>query len=193
MTLKEINKQIISDTSNQWAVSLGYKPIYGVSESSKIVLISQAPGRVSQDKNLAWDDASGTTLRNWLGVTKDEFYNLNNFAILPMDFYYPGKASYGDLPPRKDFAPLWHPRILEQMNNVQLKILIGGYAQNYYLSNYNKSNLTQNVSNFRNFLPTFFPIVHPSPLNFRWKTQNPWFESEIIPVLQIIVRNILTS
>ncbi|MBC7472402.1 MAG: uracil-DNA glycosylase family protein [candidate division SR1 bacterium] len=193
MTLKKINKQITNDISNQWAISLGYKPIYSVSENSKIILISQAPGRVSQEKNIAWDDASGKTLKNWLGVTENEFYNLNNFAILPMDFYYPGKDLYGDLPPRKEFARLWHLQILNQMNNVRLKILIGGYAQKYYLFNEKKSNLTKKVSDFETFLPEYFPIVHPSPLNFRWKTKNPWFESEVIPKLQKIVKGILAS
>ena len=141
-SLKTINHEIINHPTNQWAASLGYKPIYSVSENSKIVLISQAPGRVSQSKNTAWDDMSGNTLRDWLGVAKDEFYDLDNFAILPMDFYYPSKGIYGDLPPRKDFAPLWHPQIIKLMTNIRLIILIGSYSQNYYLPKTQKTNLT---------------------------------------------------
>lgn len=185
-----IYNQITDHPSNQWAKDLGYQPIYRVLPKSKIILISQSPGRVSQLKNIAWQDASGSTLRNWLGVTEEEFYNVQNFAILPMDFYYPGKAKTGDLPPRKDFASLWHIKILEEMKQVKLIILIGSYAQRYYLAN-GLENLTQNVQNYHQFLPNYFPLVHPSPLNFGWRKSNPWFENEVVPDLKDIIRKIL--
>ena len=185
-----IHRQIVNHPSNKEFSELGYQPIYRIDLESKIVLISQAPGRVSQEKNIDWQDASGETLRRWLGVTDQEFYDTKNFAVLPMDFYYPGKGRFGDLPPRNDFAPLWHPLILEQMKNVELIVLIGSYSQKYYLPKNNNS-LTQNVANFNQFLPKYFPIVHPSPLNYVWKKANPWFESEVVPELQKIVREIL--
>ena len=190
-SLDQIYKQIKNHPTNHWAESINYEPIYSVSTKSKIILISQAPGRVSQNKNKAWVDVSGNTLRDWLGVTKDEFYNLDNFAVLPIDFYYPGRGKSGDLPPRKDFAPLWHPQILEQLKNVQLIVLIGNYAQKYYLFGISKFSLTENVRSYANFLPRYFPIVYPSPLNLGWKKANPWFGTDVLPILKNTVRKII--
>ena len=106
-----------------------------------------------------------------------------------MDFYYPGKGKSGDLPPRKDFAPKWHPLILAHLKNIELIILIGNYAQHYYLKN--NDTLTSNVKNFKEFLPLYFPLVHPSPLNFRWQNKNPWFKNEVVPKLRKTIRAII--
>ena len=108
-----------------------------------------------------------------------------------MDFYYPGKGSHGDLPPRKGFADLWHPQLLALMSDIQLIILIGTYAQKYYLGKNRKANLTETVRSYTDYLPTFFPLVHPSPLNFRWQAKNPWFEIQILPALQKKIREII--
>jgi uracil-DNA glycosylase len=126
-------------------------------------------------------------LRDWLGVSDEKFYDVNLFAILPMDFYFPGKGPHGDLPPRRGFASTWHPKILANLRNIQLTILIGRYAQNEYLGSTKKANLTDTVRSFRDYLPDYFPIVHPSPLNFRWQAKNPWFLSEVIPALREVV------
>jgi len=108
-----------------------------------------------------------------------------------MDFYYPGKAKSGDAPPRKGFAQKWHPRILKEMPNVKTIILIGKYAQEYYLNKRQEKNLTETVRAFRRYLPEFFPLVHPSPLNYGWMKKNPWFENEVLPVLrEIVARNL---
>ena len=113
------------------------------------------------------------------------------FAVIPMDFYYPGKGKSGDLPPRKDFAEKWHPAILANLPNIELTILIGQYAQKYYLPE-NNLNVTETVHHFRDFLPHFLPLVHPSPRNQIWLKKNPWFEQEIVPTLQKQVKAILS-
>jgi uracil-DNA glycosylase len=193
MTLASIYTEINNHPANVWAKQLGWKSLYTASEKSKIVIIGQAPGRQGQESGIPWNDKSGDTLRKWLGVTKEQFYNPDNIALIPMDFYYPGKGVHGDLPPRKDFAPLWHPKLFAMMPEVQLTILVGNYAQEYYLGEAAKRNLTENVRNFTEFLPQCFPIVHPSPLNFRWQAKNPWFQTDVIPVLQTKVGIILTQ
>jgi uracil-DNA glycosylase len=141
--LNKIKKDIINHPDNKKFTEMSWKPIYSISEKSKIILISQAPGRLAQESNIPWNDISGNTLRKWLGVSREEFYNLNNFAILPMDFYFPGKGKTGDLAPRKNFAPLWHKPILDQLNNIKLIILIGNHSQKYYIKD--DFNLTQRI------------------------------------------------
>ncbi|MDR5591298.1 uracil-DNA glycosylase family protein [Christiangramia sp. SM2212] len=169
---------------------LGANPIIEANRNSKIVLISQAPGRVVHESGIAWKDQSGKKLREWLGVNDDTFYNTDNFAILPMGFCYPGKAKTGDLPPRKECAPLWHESVWDQLENVRLKIIIGSYSANYYLGK--KENLTQKVKNFEKFLPEFWTLPHPSPVNRFWRMKNPWFENEIVPKLQEKIQKILS-
>ena len=174
-------------------LDLGAKPIVSFTENSKILLISQAPGRIAHEKNLAWDDASGKVLRKWLNISFDAFYNPDNFAILPLGFCYPGKGKTGDKPPRKECAPLWHKKIMQDFKNVKLKILIGGYSQNYYLPKFKKQNLTNKVQNYQQFLPEFFVLPHPSPRNRFWMQKNPWFEKNVIPELQERVTSIIKT
>ncbi|AVR44727.1 uracil-DNA glycosylase [Christiangramia fulva] len=168
---------------------LGPNPIIEANKKSKIVLISQAPGRIVHNTNKAWNDQSGKKLREWLDVDEKTFYNPDNFAILPMGFCYPGKAKSGDLPPRKECAPMWHSAVWRELENVELKILIGSYACNYYLGD--NRNLTEKVKNYRDYFPEFWPLPHPSPVNRFWRTKNPWFEEEIIPEFQQKIREIL--
>ncbi len=129
----------------------------------------------------------------WLGVDEATFRNPQNFAIMPMDFYYPGKGKSGDLPPRKDFAAKFHPLLLAEMTELKLIILIGSYAQNYYLKQNKQKNLTETVRAYAQYLPTYFPLVHPSPLNFRWLNKNPWFEAKVIPQLQKLVHRFIET
>ena len=166
------------------------KPIFQFNENSRILIIGQAPGQKVHDAGIPFLDKSGETLRRWLGVTEEQFYTPSLFAIVPMGFCYPGKGKTGDLPPRPECAPQWHEKILKQFKHLQLTLLIGTYAQNYYLQG-NRDNLTDTVKNYKKYLPAYFPLVHPSPLNFRWQAKNPWFESEVIPVLQKKVKKIL--
>jgi uracil-DNA glycosylase len=191
--LTQLRAEIRAHASNAWATERGYEPIYTASPKSKIVVIGQAPGRLAQESRIPWNDASGIKLRQWLGVTEDQFYDPDTIALLPMDFYYPGKGSHGDLPPRPAFAPLWHPRILELMPDLRLTVLIGSYAQKHYLGADAKKNLTETVRAYRDYVPDRIPLVHPSPLNFRWQAKNPWFETEVIPTLQALVVNALPA
>lgn len=170
---------------------LGAKPIAEAHRDSKIVLLSQAPGRVAHQKGIAWDDASGKRLREWLGVDEDTFYNSKNFAIMPMGFCYPGKGKSGDLPPRKECAPQWHDLLWKELKSVELVILIGAYAQKQYLKKEAKRTLTETVANYRDYLPKYFTLPHPSPRNRFWLTKNPWFEDEVLSELKIKVNSIL--
>lgn len=170
---------------------MGPNPVIEASKNSKIVLISQAPGRIVHETGIAWNDQSGKKLREWLGVDNETFYNTENFAILPMGFCYPGKARTGDLPPRKECAPMWHEEVWKEMENTRLKIVIGSYAASYYLPA--RSNLTQKVQNYQDFLPEFWPLPHPSPVNRFWRSKNPWFEEDVVPQLQKKIGKILAE
>lgn len=189
----DLRREIASHETNSDHKAKGYAPLFVASPHSKIIVVGQAPGIHAQTSNLPWNDVSGVRLMKWLGVSEEQFRDQNLFAHIPMDFYYPGKGKSGDLPPRKSFAPLWHGRFTQDMKQVQLTILIGKYAQDYYLKGTKHRNLTDTVRNYQQYLPDYFPLVHPSPLNFRWLVKNPWFESELIPDLQQRVADILST
>lgn len=169
----------------------GWPPVYTASAESRIVLVGQAPGRIAQRTRKPWNDPSGRLLRQWLGVTDQQFYDPALFALMPMDFYFPGKGTHGDQPPRKDFAPTWHPRLLALMPRVRLTILVGAYAQRYYLGAAAGRTLTETVANAADAPEGFFPLVHPSPLNIAWRKRNPWFEQETVPLLREAVAEAL--
>lgn len=190
MKLVEIEKAIMKDAANQAFTKKGIKPLFQAPSTAKILIIGQAPGLKTQEKGRLFDDASGENLRKWLGVNRQTFYESAQFAILPMDFYYPGKGKTGDNPPRKDFAPKWHQLILDQLPELELTLLIGQYAQDYYLEK-SQRNLTERVEHADDYLPTYFPLPHPSPRNNIWQAKNPWFREEIIPQLQKIIAKIL--
>jgi uracil-DNA glycosylase len=156
----------------------------------RILLIGQTPGRKVHATGIPWADPSGDELRRWLQVSRDEFYNTRIFGQMPMGFCYPGKGRSGDLAPRPECAPAWHKRILEQLPELQLILLIGSYSQKYYLGKSSRETLTENVRHFRDFLPRYFPLVHPSPRNNAWFKNNPWFEREVLPELRDKVQNI---
>ena len=191
--LDRIHTEIINDPMNWEFTEKGYVPVYTASEKARIMIVGQAPGRKAQESMTPWNDVSGDALRRWLGVDRETFYNPDIFALVPMDFYYPGKGAHGDKPPRKEFAPKWHPQLLAHMPNIRLIILVGAYSQKYYLGARGKRNLTETVYNYTEYLPQFFPLVHPSPLNFRWRAQHTWFEQSIIPALHDIVHDILNK
>lgn len=171
---------------------LGPRPVVTAHQRSKIVIIGQAPGTKVHASGIPWNDASGKQLRKWMGVTDEEFYDQKNFAIVPMGFCYPGRGKGGDLPPRPECAPQWHDPLMEFMPNVELVILIGMYAQKYYLKKEAMKTLTETVANYQDYLPNYFPLPHPSPRNRFWLTRNPWFEAEIVPELQKSITTILT-
>ena len=183
-------QEIIEHPSNAWASQLGWEPLFTGSVRARVLIIGQAPGRVAQETGRAWSDVSGRLLRSWLGVTDATFYDPEQFAILPMDFYFPGKGTSGDLPPRPEVAPLWHPRILDALTDVRLTVLVGAYSQRYYLHGRGRQSVTETVRAAETFLP-FFPLVHPSPLARGWRSRNPWFEETTVPRLAQEVRRAL--
>ena len=168
----------------------GPRPIIEASVKSKIVIVGQAPGIKVHESGIPWDDQSGKKLREWLGVESQSFYNTDHFAIVPMGFCYPGKGSSGDLPPRKECAATWHHSVFAAFKNVKLMLLIGTYAQQYFLPK-DPANLTEKVRRFESYLPTYWPLPHPSPVNRFWRSKNPWFEAEIVPKLQRSIQELL--
>ena len=140
----------------------GVNPVVSASVQSKIVIVGQAPGRIVHNTGIAWNDKSGDNLRSWLGVDKATFYNTELVAVIPMGFCYPGTGKTGDLPPRPECAPLWHQQLLSQMPNVELMLLVGQYAQNYYLGTSARNTLTETVRHYQDYLPRYFPLPHPS-------------------------------
>lgn len=190
MSLKDIIKQIELDKRNAEYTNKNIPPILQVDKEARILIVGQAPGKKVEESLIPFNDKSGETLISWMGIDKDTFYS-KEIAIVPMDFYYPGKAKTGDLPPRKFIAQEYHEPILKELNNIELTILIGKYSMDYYLKGRTKKNLTETVRCFDEYLPKYFPIVHPSPLNFRWQAKNPWFVQDVVPVLKKTVNKIL--
>ena len=190
MSISNIVEKIKSDERNAEYTERGIPPIFQLNEGAKILIIGQAPGRKVEESKIPFDDKSGEKLITWMGIDRETFYS-DKIAILPMDFYYPGKGKTGDLPPRKFIAEEYHRDLLAELGDVQMTILIGKYAMDYYLKGDMKRNLTETVRCFAEYLPNYFPIVHPSPLNFRWQAKNPWFMEEVVPVLKRRVADIL--
>ncbi|WP_353186163.1 uracil-DNA glycosylase family protein [Parapedobacter lycopersici] len=166
-------------------------PVIQAAADSKIAIIGQAPGQKVQKSGIPWDDQSGKELRRWLGVDTVQFYDPHLFALVPMGFCYPGKGKSGDLPPRPECAPLWHRKLFDGMPGIKLTLLIGKYAQAYYLGKAKTRSLTDTVLRFEHYLPAFFPLVHPSPRNKIWHKRNPWFSDTVVPLLQRSVSEII--
>ena len=190
-SFEQLKKEIMEDSDNKKYTDEGIEPLFSVPNTAKILIIGQAPGIKAQESKIFFNDKSGVKLREWMGIDDEIFYKSGLIGVVPMDFYYPGKGKSGDLPPRKNFAKKWHDKVLELMPNLELIILVGKYAQDYYLGNEKQQNLTETVFNYKQYLPRYFPIVHPSPLNFRWHSKNPWFIKEVVPELQKRVKEIL--
>lgn len=171
---------------------MGPRPVLRASPSARILIVGQAPGRRVHEIGIPWNDPSGDRLRTWLGMSRDVFYDERHLAIVPTGFCYPGSGPRGDAPPRPECAPLWHPRLLAQMPQIRLTLLIGQYAQAFYLGAQRKKNLRLTVLAYQEYLPHFFPLPHPSPRNQLWLKQNPWFEDEVVPMLKTCVNAALT-
>ncbi len=189
--LEQLKQEIMADSDNKKYTDVGIEPLFSTSNTAKILIVGQAPGIKAQESKIFFNDKSGVKLREWMGIDDEIFYKSGLIGVVPMDFYYPGKGKSGDLPPRKNFAKKWHDKVLELMPNLELIVLVGKYAQDYYLGNEKQQNLTETVFNYKQYLPRYFPIVHPSPLNFRWYNKNPWFIEEVVPELQRRVKEIL--
>lgn len=160
------------------------RPILRAQASARVLLVGQAPGTKVHESGIPWNDPSGVRLREWLNVSDEVFYDESQMAIIPMGFCYPGKGKSGDLPPRPECAPLWHPPLLQALPHVKLILLIGQYAQAYYLGKQRKKTLTDTVKAWRNYGPLYLPTPHPSPRNKLWLKKNPWFEKDVVPELR---------
>lgn len=167
------------------------RPVVSVHAKSKILVVGQAPGLAVHRSGVPWDDKSGENLRAWLGVTQADFYNPEYFGIVPMGFCYPGKGTSGDKPPRPKCATTWHQRLLEQMPEVHLTLLIGQYAQRYYLQEGMRDTLTETVRNYQEYLPEYFVLPHPSPRNNIWQARNAWFPEQVLSDLKQYVARCL--
>ena len=181
--LEPLLKEIRACKVCQPSLPLGANPVIQASSSAKLLIIGQAPGTRVHETSIPWNDPSGNRLREWLALDKETFYDPSNIAIMPMGLCYPGKGKSGDLPPRKECAPLWHQRVLEQLPNIGMTLLIGQYAQNYYLSDKPKT-LTETVQQWQRWAPNYLPLPHPSPRNTLWLKKNPWFEAEVVPFIR---------
>jgi len=152
--------------------------------------VGQAPGTRVHATGIPWNDASGRRLREWMGLTDEQFYDERQIAIVPMGFCYPGKGKSGDLPPRPECAATWHAQILELLPRIQTTLLIGQYSQGYYQPG-NYGSLTERVQDWRRFAPKQFLLPHPSPRNQLWLRRNPWFEEQVVPAMQKTIRQVL--
>ena len=191
ISLVELLREVRSCRACESELPLGANPVLRAKENAKLLIIGQAPGTRVHATGIPWNDPSGDRLRAWMGVDNDTFYDESKIAIVPMGFCYPGKGKSGDLPPRKECAELWHQKVLQQLDQVELTLLVGSYAQRYYLPGDYKT-LTERVKAWRASLPDFLPIVHPSPRNRLWLKNNPWFEREIVPYLKDRLESVLS-
>jgi len=156
----------------------------GASLNARILIAGHAPGLKVHHSGVSFDDQSGDRLRDWMGISKHDFYRSNKVSVLPLGFCYPGTGKYGDLPQRKECAPAWREQMLELMPNITLTLLVGQFGIGWHLRQRKKENLTETVRAWKDYAPLFIPLPHPSPRNNIWLKKNPWFEKEVIPVLK---------
>ena len=161
----------------------GPRPVVQLHPKARLLVAGQAPGRKVHASGIPFDDPSGDRLRDWMGVTPEQFYNAELLAIIPMGFCYPGTGKSGDLPPRPECAPAWRERLLRQLPNLELTLVIGQYALAWHLDE-PAATVTRNVQDWRLSWPTVVPLPHPSPRNNLWLRRNPWFEAELLPRLR---------
>lgn len=189
--MKKLLEEIRACTVCSEYLPLGPRPIVAGNESSTILIIGQAPGTKVHETGIPWDDPSGNRLREWMGIDNETFYNPSKVALVPMGFCYPGRGKSGDLPPRPECAPLWHEPLLTSMPNIKITLLFGTYAQDYYLQGRTKKTLTETVKNYKEYLPQYLPLPHPSPRNNIWLKKNEWFENELLPEFRAHIQEAL--
>ena len=172
---------------------LGPRPVIQAGGSARILIVGQAPSARVHVSGVPWDDRSGERLRDWMDIDAGTFYDKSRIAILPMGYCYPGRAASGDRPPRRECAPLWLDRLLKHMPSIELTLLVGRYAQAHFLGPAGGASLTATVEAWRVHAPRVIPLPHPSPRNITWFIANPWFDGELLPVLQRSVRELLAT
>ncbi|MGB0952053.1 MAG: uracil-DNA glycosylase family protein [Planctomycetota bacterium] len=190
-TMDGLLEEIRACTLCHEALKHGVRPILQVHSQAKILIAGQAPGRKVHETGIPFDDPSGERLRDWMGISKEVFYDASKIAIVPMGFCYPGTGKSGDLPPRPECAPAWNTRVMDGLQGLRLKLVIGQYAMDHYLGRARR-NLTETVRDRGSLPKGILPLPHPSPRNNRWLKRNPWFEAEVLPELKEMVRKALT-
>ena len=190
-SLALLEKEIRACTLCTDHLPLGPRPVIQVSTSASILIVGQAPGSRVHETGVPFDDPSGDRLRDWLGIDKDVFYDKSKIALVPMGFCFPGTGKSGDLPPRPECADTWRVKLLEQLPNIKLTIVVGQYAQAWHLDKVNKENLTETVRAWKEYWPRAIPLPHPSPRNNIWLKKNSWFEGDVLPSLKKRIRALL--
>ena len=171
---------------------LGPRPVLQALPTARLFICGQAPGTKVHETGVPWNDASGERLRAWLGLAREVFYDPRRVALIGVGLCYPGRLPQGgDAPPRPECAPLWHPPLRVALSDIRLTLLVGGYAQAYYLGKRRKASLSETVRAFREYLPDFIPTPHPSWRTTAWLARNPWFEAELVPELRARVQAIV--
>jgi uracil-DNA glycosylase len=189
-SFKQLTNDMAACTLCQDSLPLGPRPVFQLNPKATIMIIGHAPSKKVHETGIPFNDASGKRLRDWLGISVEEFYDASRVAILPMGLCYPGTGKSGDNPPRPECAPTWHQAVLQQLPNIKLKVLLGAYAQAAYCSKEHKT-LTERVKEWRHYLPACIPLPHPSPRNNAWLKHNPWFTSDVLPPLKNRVHTLL--
>lgn len=161
----------------------GPRPILQIHLLARVLIASQAPGRKAHDSGVPFDDASGDRLREWMGVTREVFYDSKQIAILPMGLCFPGTGKSGDLPPRSECAAAWRGQLLGHLHHLEVTLVVGQYAQAYHIGEA-RASLTETVRGWLSHWPKIIPLPHPSPRNNIWLSRNPWFEKELFPMLK---------
>jgi uracil-DNA glycosylase len=193
-TLDELLKDIRACTLCASHLAHGVRPVVRLSATAQICIASQAPGMRVHQTGLSFNDRSGDRLRDWLGTSREEFYDEAHVAIVPMGFCFPGyDASGGDKPPRKECARAWHDRLFTAAPSFPLILPIGMYGVKYHLRVRAKATLTETVKAWREYAPRYIPLPHPSWRNTGWLKKNPWFETELLPYLRARVRQLLSG
>jgi uracil-DNA glycosylase len=187
---RQLLREVRACTVCATELPLGPRPVLRAAPTARLLIIGQAPGTRVHASGIPWDDPSGERLRDWLQLERSAFYDESRIAIIPMGLCYPGKGKSGDLPPRPECTPRWHNRLLAELPELRLKLLVGKHAQDYYLD-CRRRTLADTVRAYRDYLPEFFPLPHPSPRNLRWLRDHPWFETEVIPALRERLAGIL--
>ena len=190
-SLTTLLAQVRACTACRTALPFEPKPILRAHRNSKILIIGQAPGTRVHKTGIPWNDPSGDRLREWMNIERDTFYDEKRIAIIPMGFCYPGKGKSGDLPPRKECAELWHAKLVDNLDKLELIMLVGQYAQAHYLGKQRKKTLAETVQAWREYDSLYFPLPHPSPRNKLWLKKNSWFEKEVVPELRKKINKLL--
>lgn len=192
MSLKPLLREVRACRICEAKLPLGPRPVVQLASTARLLIVGQAPGSKVHRSGIPWDDASGDRLRDWLGMDRSIFFDEAKVAILPMGFCYPGAGvNGGDNPPRPECAPFWHQRLLKQVPDIRLTLLVGQYAQRYYLASRRKDSMTETVQAFSEYAPQFFPLPHPSWRSAIWMKKHSWFEAAVIPELRKAVGKLI--